>query len=394
MYWSCGAAGPAGVFNRDSGTSTAAPAGDVLLGDGFTVRHDHQAKTLVLTDATTGAGRVIATGMPDKGLEVDRRFRWAVDEFTNLVAWVDEQEKVHVRSAGITPSPLSLPAGFFPGEIHIGYGPAEWDLRLSRPVTSWSLTIRSVTGTKLRTFSGGATPGQINVEWDGKTSDGRTAPSGGYTWTLKAVPYGTSTAVTVYSLTDRIYGGAAALRDYGSTNQGSPDGIGDAVALTSDNGLRTIYGDHKATGKFVGTKTSRAWPAGIRPIPMGDMSGDRCNDMLVRFANGQLRRFTPGCGTPASPDDSNLLIGAGWNEYDVLTSPGDVTGDGRGDLIARNPATGVLYLYTQTTRGIFAPGYRSQARIRATRRSSARATSTGTATETCSCTAPPTSCGG
>ncbi len=38
-------------------------------------------------------------------------------------------------------------------------------------------------------------------------------------------------------------------------------------------------------------------------------------------------------------------------DYDVLTAPGDVSGDGRPDLIARNTATGTVYLYKGTSAG-------------------------------------------
>ncbi|WP_051794947.1 hypothetical protein [Streptomyces sp. NRRL S-87] len=103
-----------------------------------------------------------------------------------------------------------------------------------------------------------------------------------------------------------------------------------------------MYGDAK--GKFNGTATGSGWPAGIRPVPIRDMNGDRCNDVLVRNSAGELRRYTPSCGKTVTPSTANKLVGTGWNQYDVLTSPGDVTGDGRGDLVARNASTGALYL--------------------------------------------------
>jgi hypothetical protein len=48
---------------------------------------------------------------------------------------------------------------------------------------------------------------------------------------------------------------------------------------------------------------------------------------------------------------SHTSLGKGWNQYNVLTSPGDVSGDGRPDLIARNSATGAVYLYKGTSSG-------------------------------------------
>ena len=52
------------------------------------------------------------------------------------------------------------------------------------------------------------------------------------------------------------------------------------------------------------------------------------------------------------PSTSYTSLGtSGWNQYDVLTSPGDVTEDGRPDLIARNASTGAVYLYKGTSSG-------------------------------------------
>lgn len=43
-------------------------------------------------------------------------------------------------------------------------------------------------------------------------------------------------------------------------------------------------------------------------------------------------------------------IGAGWNIYRQVFSPGDFTGDGRPDVIAIDPA-GNMFLYAGTARG-------------------------------------------
>jgi hypothetical protein len=54
-----------------------------------------------------------------------------------------------------------------------------------------------------------------------------------------------------------------------------------------------------------------------------------------------------GAITKSSP---KLTLGtSGWNQYDVLTSPGDLTGDGRTDLIARQKSTGDVYLCKATS---------------------------------------------
>jgi hypothetical protein len=73
--------------------------------------------------------------------------------------------------------------------------------------------------------------------------------------------------------------------------------------------------------------------------------------VLVRLASGSLRAYKPGCGKALTTSTAYTSLGTGWNQYDVLTSPGDVTGDGRADLIARNSSTGAVYLYKATSAG-------------------------------------------
>jgi len=43
---------------------------------------------------------------------------------------------------------------------------------------------------------------------------------------------------------------------------------------------------------------------------------------------------------------------SGWNQYDVLTAPGDISGDGIGDLIAQDRSN-TVYRYYSTGNGTF-----------------------------------------
>ncbi|WP_406494134.1 VCBS repeat-containing protein [Streptomyces sp. NBC_01604] len=350
VYWSCGTAS-AGVYDTKAGTSVAVQPGDVLLGDGFTVRHDHEGDRLVLTDAATGTTRVIASGLPDSGLAVDRRYRWTVDEYTGLVAWFDSFEQTHVATTGVTPSAptaFESEAGSYvePGTSTAWSG--QW--LLSRPVSSWSLTFTSVqsgaTGKATRTITGAAARAWVSANWSGKTASGGYFPNGEFTWTLKATGLGTSAAVTVKSGAGYLLRGAPVRRDF--TSPDGPDGRGDLLTLSSSGGLTFHSGT--GTGKVNSKYTGTGWPTSVKAIPFGDLSGDRCNDVLVRYSSGALRLYKPGCGAAVKPSTSyTTLSTGGWTQYDVLTSPGDVSGDGRPDLIARNSSTGAVYLYKGTS---------------------------------------------
>ncbi|MDQ0909152.1 hypothetical protein QFZ22_005137 [Streptomyces canus] len=352
VYWSCSGAS-AGVYDTKAAKSVPVAPGDVLLGDGFTVRHDHDADRLVLTDTTTGTTRVVASGLPDSGLAVDRRFRWTVDEYTGLVAWFDTFEQTHVATTGVPPSAVTAFRTEAEGYVEPGSTSAwtgQWEL--SRPVTSWSLTFTSVqggaTGRATRTITGGGAAADVTANWNGKTSSGTAFPNGAFTWTLKATGLGTAAPVTVTSGEGYLLHGSAVRHDFVSPD--GPDGRGDLLTLNSSGGL-TFHGG-TGTGKFGEKVSAGGWPTTIKAIPFGDLSGDRCNDVLVRLSSGALRLYKPGCGAAVKPSTSYTSLGtSGWNQYDVLTSPGDISGDGRPDLIARGASTGTVYLYKGTSTG-------------------------------------------
>lgn len=88
-------------------------------------------------------------------------------------------------------------------------------------------------------------------------------------------------------------------------------------------------------------------------LPFGDLDGDGCNDVFVRYPKGETRVYTTMCGALPDLDTSHVKVSSDWSGYDVVLSPGDVTGDGRADLLTRSASTGKLYVYANNGAGGF-----------------------------------------
>ncbi|MER5525102.1 FG-GAP-like repeat-containing protein [Streptomyces sp. NPDC002677] len=224
---------------------------------------------------------------------------------------------------------------------------AAWTL--SRPTSSWTVTLTDAAGKTVRTLTGSTGGLTVTASWNGRTESGGYAPNGPLTWTLRGTQEGAGSAVKLASGKVTVTGGAAVARDFGGASA-TPDGAGDLLTLSSSGALSYQLGTR--TGTFSGKVTGTGWATSTTFVPVGDLSGDRCNDVLVRPGSGALRLYKPACGKALTPSTSYTTIGSsGWNQYDVLTSPGDISGDGRPDLIARNSATGAVYLYKGTSTG-------------------------------------------
>ncbi|WP_260605794.1 VCBS repeat-containing protein [Streptomyces sp. WAC01280] len=87
--------------------------------------------------------------------------------------------------------------------------------------------------------------------------------------------------------------------------------------------------------------------SGLTPLAAGDVDGDGLPDVLVRSGTGLWlhRGGEPKAGQPTFAPRAALQIGdAEWAAYDVLT-PGDVDGDKKADVWARDRATGAIKQY-------------------------------------------------
>ncbi|MFD7918212.1 FG-GAP repeat domain-containing protein [Streptomyces sp. NPDC059740] len=119
-----------------------------------------------------------------------------------------------------------------------------------------------------------------------------------------------------------------------------PEGYADLLELY--NG--TLYNYNSPAG---GGELASGWPNYPLVLGPGDLTGDGHGDLLARDSSGVLWLY-PGRGDGASLA-ARTKVGGGWDAYNSLVGSGDFTGDGRTDIVARTPA-GTLYLYPGTGR--------------------------------------------
>lgn len=138
--------------------------------------------------------------------------------------------------------------------------------------------------------------------------------------------------------------GPAARRDYVGN-----DGFPDLYARGTSGSLLVYQGN--AAGRVSATADGGTWPTTSTLVPFGDLNGDGANDTLVTNAAGELYRYSPQRGTAVTPQSPYKKFGGGWTAFDGLTYSGDLTADGIPDLVARQTATGDLYLFAGTEAG-------------------------------------------
>ncbi|MGW4850398.1 FG-GAP-like repeat-containing protein [Streptomyces sp. NPDC004288] len=101
--------------------------------------------------------------------------------------------------------------------------------------------------------------------------------------------------------------------------------------------IPTEAGEHRVGG---------GWQVYDRLETVGNVAGSTAPDVIARDKTGVLWLYQ-GTGDRDKPLAARTRIGSGWQTYTELAGGGDLTGDGRADLVATDK-TGALWLYKGT----------------------------------------------
>jgi len=198
----------------------------------------------------------------------------------------------------------------------------------------------------------------------------------------------------------RVTGGADdkanAMRSAGDWNA---DGRGD-VLVRKPTGRMRFWAGNGSGGLTLLPTILKGWGTMQHVVPVGDVTGDRFDDLLAQDQDRRMWVY-PGTGTgkpgarflargtmiesdlaiaagrwngDARPDlivrkpngvlflyptdksgrlsAAPVRLGGGFGRYDQIVGRGDITGDGRPDLVAREAATGYLWLLPGSSSGI------------------------------------------
>ncbi|HEY5836640.1 trypsin-like serine protease [Streptomyces sp.] len=124
------------------------------------------------------------------------------------------------------------------------------------------------------------------------------------------------------------------------------DGKPDLLSETSD-GRVWIYSG-KGNGLFnQPVAAGSGWTKYNLVVGHGDFSNDGKADVFAREASTGNLYLLQGTGNASAPFAAPVLVRTGWNGYNAVIAVGDVSGDGRADLLARTPS-GALFLHKGT----------------------------------------------
>jgi hypothetical protein len=132
------------------------------------------------------------------------------------------------------------------------------------------------------------------------------------------------------------------------------DGKKDAIGV-KPTGEMFLYRGNGAGGWIDGhgVALGTGWNMYSKLFSPGDFDGDGKSDVIGVKPTGEVFLYRGNGATGWLNGNGGTSITSGWNIYSLVFSPGDFTGDGKSDVIARKTATGELLLYRGNGSGGF-----------------------------------------
>ncbi|RPK48204.1 FG-GAP repeat protein [Streptomyces sp. ADI92-24] len=356
------------------------------------------SKAVVALEKAPGASAWTAVkGLPVPGVDLARPKVFAhpqggfdvfYDNATHLMhsrrpagatQWSTPRTAANYGSTSGMTAPVHLPNGDLFVAGGPGYSTGPWYAVRSAATGAWQpYTQPFSTHKKVRAIGAAATSGgTVTVTWrEGYSGEEYTmaAVFKGGTWSAPRRLSATSAQFTgaprvaadalgrpvvlwdEYKLTEKnsfaldgVYQATTTSRALPKWRDHTDDGKADLFGRNS-TGLKVYAGD--STKLSAGQRAS-SWPTGTLVLPFGDLDGDRCNDVFVRYPKGEARVYPTVCGGLPDQQSFHVKVSSDWSGYDAVVSPGDLTGDGRADLLARSASTGKLYVYANNGAGGF-----------------------------------------
>ncbi|MGV9348198.1 trypsin-like serine protease [Streptomyces spiralis] len=126
------------------------------------------------------------------------------------------------------------------------------------------------------------------------------------------------------------------------------DGLADLFARRTSDGEGYEYYSLGDKWPYLGNRFSIGDWSGLSLVRQADLNRDFYQDYLYRTPDGTLYDFAFN----GSDSYQSIRIGGGWNVMRDIRVPGDLSGDGLPDLVAKD-TSGILWLYPGKGNGVF-----------------------------------------
>lgn len=239
-------------------------------------------------------------------------------------------------------------------------GVGEWGGRATSVRVSGSSGSVTVTGDALRSALGlksawirtGVAPHPRDLSRDGYADVLAVTTAG----RLTLSPGWTPGAAQELGAATEIGRGWSAMRLLTQVGDWNGDGAADVVASGADGRLLLYPGVAGTSGTTLGSPVTigKGWTTISALVGIGDLDGDGAVDLVARRSSDQTLWLYRGDGRGAVA--GAVYLGRGWGGVDLVTAVGDLDQDGRPDLLVRSVGTGALLLYRGRPGGALAAG--------------------------------------